>query len=349
MSKKQVICNSMIKFQYPQMQKLTHCFLPLLIFTLQLSAQNIVTVSSGTNFYISSGTTVSFDSLVFTPSAAMNIAGANSITRSTTLVHSSPDPFVSRTFHFASTFGSYSGTITEYYATSELGIISQSQALVAVFGASNWSDYTSTTGSDFATAAGLSNISLNEIVLGSSLTPLAITTINVNAIPENNFNNISWTTTNESAAKTFFVQKSSDAIHWANVSQPISANDSLQSNNYSWNDHATSASIIYYRILQINKDDESVYSSIVTLKNSNDAQLVIFPNPVSSILFINSGNAKMITSVNLFSNDGKQISLAQNLNTTNCNLNTSSLLKGAYLISIIFADGTTTTKSFIKQ
>ncbi|HSZ85627.1 MAG TPA: T9SS type A sorting domain-containing protein, partial [Puia sp.] len=59
--------------------------------------------------------------------------------------------------------------------------------------------------------------------------------------------------------------------------------------------------------------------------------------------------AKMITSVNLFSNDGKQISLAQNLNTTNCNLNTSSLLKGAYLISIIFADGTTTTKSFIKQ
>src|SRR5580704_3098200 len=298
------------------MQKLTHCFLPLLIFTLQLSAQNIVTISSGTDFYISTGTAVSFDSLVFTPSAAMDITGANSITKSATLVHSSPDPFVSRTFHFASTFNSYSGTITEYYMTSELGILTQSQTLVAVFGTSNWNDYTSTNGSNFATATSLSNISLNEIVLGSSLTPLAITTISVNAIPENNFNNIAWTTNNESAAKTFFVQKSNDAVHWTNVSQSISANDNSQTNNYSWNDYATSASIIYYRILQINKDDENVYSSIVTLKNGNDAQLVIFPNPVSSILFINSVNAQMITSVNLFSSDGKQISLLQNLNTT---------------------------------
>lgn len=349
MSKKQVICNSVIKFQYPKMQKLTHCFLPLLIFTLQLSAQNIVTISSGTDFYISAGTTVSFDSLLFTPSAAMDITGANSITKSTTLVHSSPDPFVSRTFHFASTFVSYSGTISEYYATSELGILTQSQTQVAVFGASNWSNYTSTNGSNFATATGLSNISINEIVIGSTLTPLAITTIIVNAIAENNFNNISWTTNNESAAKTFFVQKSSDAIHWADVSQPVSANDNLQSNNYSWNDYATSASIIYYRILQINKDDGNVYSSIVTVKNSDDAQLVIFPNPVSSILFVNSGNAKMMSSINLFSSDGKQISLSQNVNSTNYNLNTSSLSKGAYLISIIFKDGTTTTKSFIKQ
>jgi hypothetical protein len=331
------------------MQKLTHCFLPLLIFTLQLSAQNIVTISSGTDFYISAGTTVSFDSLVFTPSVAMDITGANSITRSTTLIHSSPDPFVSRTFHFASTFNSYSGTISEYYMTSELGILTQSQTLVAVFGTSNWNDYTSTNGSNFATASALSNISLNEIVLGSSLTPLPVTILSVNAISENSFNNISWTTTNESSAKTFFVQKSSDAVHWINASQAISTNDNSQTNNYSWNDYATSASIIYYRILQINKDDENVYSSIVTLKNGNEAQLVIFPNPVSSMLFIHSGNAKMIASVNLFGSDGKQITLSQNLNTTNYNLNTSSLSKGSYLITIEFADGTTNTKSFIKQ
>ncbi|HEX4372336.1 MAG TPA: T9SS type A sorting domain-containing protein [Puia sp.] len=349
MSKKQVINNSVIKSQYPKMQKLTHCFLPLLIFTLQLSAQNIVTISSGTDFYISAGTIVSFDSLVFTPSVAMDISGANSITKSTTLTHSSPDPFVSRTFHFASTFGSYSGAITEYYAASELGILTQSQTQVAVFGASNWSDYTSTNGSNFATATGLSNISLNEIVVGSTITPLAITTISLNAIAENNFNNISWTTNNESDAKTFFVQKSSDAVHWTNVSPSISANDNSQTNNYSWDDHATSASIIYYRILQINKDDESVYSSIVTLRNSNETQLIIFPNPVSSMLFINSGNAKTITSINLFGSDGKQISLSQNVNATNYNLNTSSLSKGAYLITIKFADGTTNTKSFIKQ
>jgi hypothetical protein len=322
------------------------CFI-IALYHLPASAQQIINISAGSNFYISNGTTVSFDSLVLTPSAGYNITGSNSITRSSSLTNTSPNTFVTRTYRPATALTAYSGSITLYYRTSELNALNASQLQLNIYGAGDWSNYTSSTGSNFATASGLSNVSIGEVALASSLSPLPVRWQSVTIRQVNGFNEISFTTTGEQFCKQYTVQRSTDGRQWSNASGNIAPYNTPGSHTYRWTDSAVYTSIVHYRICQQSVDNAFSYSISVIARQSSTTSLAIFPNPAVDRLYIATG--KTIAGVLVYNNIGQVQLNITGIMAGGYSMNVHPLPKGRYTVLVTFADGSTGTHAFIKQ
>jgi type IX secretion system substrate protein len=319
------------------LRTITACVLIALYFA-PIKAQPIITVSSGSNFYISNGTTVSFDSLVLTPSAAYNITGTNSISRSTSITHTSPSAFVQRTFKPASPLNNYSGAIRIYYRTGELNALNASQLQINIYGASTWNNYTSTTGANYANVSGLSNITLGEIALASSLNPLPLQWLSINIRTVNEHNQVNWSTSDEVNCKHFIVQKSSDGRTWTDASHHIAANNTP--------DAANESGIVYYRIKQQSADNTSSYSIAIVARQNRTGAVVLYPNPATERLFIDA--PKNIAVMRVYNQAG-QIQLQEaGIIKPQHSMNVFPLPKGRYTVMITYTDGTGSTQSFIR-
>ena len=149
--------------------RIAGCAFCLLIIAFNSNAQNGIFLSPGTSLSVLPGTVFSVDSLVLIPSANFTINGANSETRNAVLVHPMNSANISRVFHFASTLDRYSGNISIYYQDAELGSIPEENLALNIYDGSNWKTYTDNVTRDatqnFVSAAGLNNISLNELTL----------------------------------------------------------------------------------------------------------------------------------------------------------------------------------------
>jgi hypothetical protein len=326
---------------------ITTCFLIAMMCYTTAHAQQIINISAGSNFYISNGTTVSFDSLVLTPSAGYNISGSNSITRSSSLTNTSPNTFVTRTYRPATALTAYSGSIGVYYQSSQLNSLNASQLQLNIYGAGDWSNYTSTTGSNFATASGLSNVSIGEVALASSLSPLPVRWQSVTIRQVNSLNEISFTTTGEQFCKQFTVQRSTDGRQWSDASGSIAPNNTPGSHTYRWIDSAVYTGIVHYRICQQSVDNAFSYSISVIARQSSTTSLTIFPNPAVDRLYIATG--KTIAGVLVYNNIGQVQLNNTGIMAASHSLNVHPLPKGRYTVLVTFADGSTGTHAFIKQ
>ena len=145
------------------------CAFCLCICTPGSYAQTGISVSSGDFLYVLPGTVFFVDSLVLVPSTSFTINGANSETKNTTLVHPLAEANISRAYQFASAVKAYSGNISMYYPDAALNGIPEAKVSLHIHNGSNWTAYTSSTvrGSihNCVTAAGLHNVSLNELTL----------------------------------------------------------------------------------------------------------------------------------------------------------------------------------------
>jgi hypothetical protein len=137
-----------------------------------------VTIKSGSNLFISSGTTVSLDSLVLRPTSNFNITGVNSEIRGTTVVHALSKPYIKRVYRFGATTPLFNGAISIYYRDAELNAISESVLTLNMHNGSSWNAYTSgitrNSASNFVTTTGLSSVALNELTLASNTAPLTM-------------------------------------------------------------------------------------------------------------------------------------------------------------------------------
>ena len=150
-------------------------FLVLVIGSLYFSTASfcqVLYLQSGSNFFISSGTIVSLDSLVLTPSSNYNITGANRIQKRTTVAHSLSTPYISRVYRLNNTISGYSGKIIIYYQDAELNGITESALNLDVYNGFAWNVYTANVSrnatNNFVATARLTNIALNELTLVNS-------------------------------------------------------------------------------------------------------------------------------------------------------------------------------------
>jgi hypothetical protein len=131
-------------------------------------------VSSGSNFFIGSGATVSLDSLVFQPTVNFNITGLNREFRNGTVTHALSGTHISRVFHFSSTTSAFSGTIIIYYQDAELSGLSESNLTLHIHNGTSWNNFTSgvtrNSASNFVSTTGISSIPLNELTLADAST-----------------------------------------------------------------------------------------------------------------------------------------------------------------------------------
>lgn len=117
---------------------------------------------------------------------------------------------------------------------------------------------------------------------------------------------LNWVTLQEINNDYFIVQRSKDALNWDDIEQVPGAGNSNDVINYSYTDTTRSQTAYYYRIKQVDFDGENVTFDILSidLKSYVDDELEIFPNPASSLLYINELSLPLNCEFEVFSDTG---------------------------------------------
>ncbi len=133
---------------------------------------------------------------------------------------------------------------------------------------------------------------LDCFVVGSGPCVLPVELSNFNAqCRSNNSVELNWTTMTEYNNDFFTIEKSADGENWEKIADVKASGNSFSQKNYSYRYNDNINSIVYFRLKQTDYNKDFKYSQIVTLYNCNQkgkGTLVVFPNPASSELTLNT-------------------------------------------------------------
>lgn len=163
---------------------------------------------------------------------------------------------------------------------------------------------------------GLTGNITTQIVGGSSCVDqaamLPVELISFETAPmEGNMVKLVWETASEIDNLGFEIQRSTDAYKWENLAFVKGNGTALERNKYEWVDVKPLAnSYSYYRLKQIDTDDDFEYSEILVFKAVKDGTLNSFPNPVNNHIMVELEQTDVSTydmEVQLFNIIGRQI------------------------------------------
>ncbi|CAN5400615.1 hypothetical protein BH10BAC3_BH10BAC3_11560 [soil metagenome] len=183
-----------------------------------------------------------------------------------------------------------------------------------------------------------------------NITSLPVRFINANVTLVNNtVTTVTWAVaTPVTNALKFEPQFSTDGINWTSLAD-IKIENTHQS-NYSYYHTNIPAGNIYYRIKQVDKDGQFVYSRVMLLqRKSTEIKYRIYPNPAGDFISVSAPyNATGKTYINLYDAVGRSIK-SIDFNAGSIQLNTSKLPVGTYLLKMTNNNQTTTEKILIRH
>lgn len=103
-------------------------------------------------------------------------------------------------------------------------------------------------------------------------TSLNVTQLNSNIL-------VTWNTLNQNTITQYFVEKSTDGIHFSDVASIASVN---ASGLYHWTDHYPADQLNYYRIREVTTSGTIDYTQVITVKSLSCTGISIYPNPATS-------------------------------------------------------------------
>jgi uncharacterized protein (DUF2141 family) len=167
--------------------------------------------------------------------------------------------------------------------------------------------------------------------------------LSFNGSKQAGYNQLQWQTAGEINTKRFELEMGSDGRNFVKIAS-ISATGS-GSNNYSIIDKAVYSGKVFYRLKMVDADGRFTYSQVIWINNERAGGVSIYPNPVTDVLNINIGNAKILkTNAGVYDANGRLLQTIL-INSNQQQINVQPLAKGVHLIK--FADGT--VESFIKK
>jgi hypothetical protein len=205
-------------------------------------------------------------------------------------------------------------------------------------------------------------IGFSEFGIGSSaVNALPVTLLNFSGHRNANDNVLNWNTASEQNNAGFEVQRSANGtdykkIGFVNTLAP--GGNSTGTLYYSFTDNKPDGLVQYYRLKQVNTDNEFKYSSIVILKQDKPLLFTInsvYPNPVFTTAALNI-SSMVNDRINLVITDmsGRKLSeqtavVAAGNNSVSVDVN--KLPAGAYIITVTCMSGSCgkTSASFIKH
>ena len=219
------------------------------------------------------------------------------------------------------------------------------------------STYVPTTGGYYSVA--VSNSIAKELTLYSDTVltgSLPVKLLSFTAIKQNSNALLQWTTAQEVNTSYFEVERSTDNLHFLDISK-VNAKESLVANNYVFTDNTLStlshqSPTVYYRLKMYDKDGSYVLSEIRNINLSSVFTATIYPNPVKDKLSISTSASKdEAAQIEIISTEGK-ILLHQSLNlssgTSTQTIDVARLAKGNYIINIKTKE-TSTSEKFVKE
>ena len=139
------------------------------MFSCHLSAAQtpIFTILPGTSHVIKSGTVVSMDGLVITPSKDFSLTG-NSLTRKPTATNATTNTNINNYYAFSANTNAFTGMVRFNYADAELNGLNEADLKLNIYSPSRWNlqQNTSVNTIDNFTQNNLSAVTMRELTLG---------------------------------------------------------------------------------------------------------------------------------------------------------------------------------------
>ena len=188
---------------------------------------------------------------------------------------------------------------------------------------------------------GCGRIKVRATVAASCSSPLAVELVQLEATKKGNAVSVDWVTSTELNNDRFEIERSIDGINFVKIGTVIGAGDASQLMYYNFIDFAFSASLNYYRLKQIDVDQQFSYSNIVSVDMGTITSVKIAPNPFSESFSVLTDSRSMknifiydLSGAELISitSDAKIIELGQNLRA------------GIYLVKVVSEQGAKTFK-----
>lgn len=262
------------------------------------------------------------------------------------------------------TGGVYNGTFTAT-GVSQVTDVTKLVLLKRANGSAPWLlDGTHVTGSGSLAApvvsrSGMSGFS--EFAIGADdFTILPVNLISFSARKNGNSNQLSWTTADEQNNLGFEVQRSVNGFNYEKIGfvYARSIGNSVTAINYDFTDNDPQGNIQYYRLKQVDINNQSKYSTVVTVRSETPKGLAItglFPNPAETVINLQVSTpvadklAVTITDIN-----GKQVlqqTAYAGAGSNTLQLNVTRLSKGTYFIKFVglFSHQTVQAVKLIKQ
>ena len=182
----------------------------------------------------------------------------------------------------------------------------------------------------------------NPITMGSLTAdnPLPVELLNFNAVMNNRIVDLTWQTASEHNNDFFTVERSADGFNFEPILYKDGAGNSTTLLSYSDKDVQPLEGVSYYRLKQTDFDGAFEYSEIRVVSTSDDAQVLVYPNPSSGNVNIRSN--QVLKNIQLITADGRIVLTEKELMELNLNL-----ASGVYHLQYDFKESTFSKKIVI--
>ncbi|HYK47117.1 MAG TPA: T9SS type A sorting domain-containing protein, partial [Parafilimonas sp.] len=160
---------------------------------------------------------------------------------------------------------------------------------------------------------------------------------------------LQWTTTLESTAKKFIVERSDDDIDFKDIDSAAAQTGGRFALTYQSIDKHPFTGMNYYRLRIVDADGKSSYSAIVAIKVANAKAPKLYPNPANNIVHIVAGT-EAIKSINIFDVTGKMIlRIPGSTMQTEMDIPIAVLSNGIYFVEITTMNSVFSEKLLIQK
>jgi hypothetical protein len=167
---------------------------------------------------------------------------------------------------------------------------------------------------------------------------------------DQNVVNLAWTTSSESNADHFAIQRSVDAgAHWTTLGTEVARGGSTTT-NYTYADNSPANGASEYRLQLVDKDGTYKYSEVRTVRNSLISAVSVFPNPARDYVNIAlGGKSTENILIRLYNQNGQLVQLKNvaNAGGTTVPLSVHGYAEGTYFIVVNGSDGASQTSKFL--
>ncbi len=157
-----------------------------------------------------------------------------------------------------------------------------------------------------------------------------------------------WTTANEINVSHFNIQRSINGRDFITIGS-VNANNKVL-NKYSFTDELKTKDqdpkTLYYRIVAVDNDGKTNYTEVRNVElGIRSGGIKMYPNPASSILTVESSNAKELLITDYLGRTIKQI----NPTSEKSIIDIKELATGTYFLKVVYNNNQTEVKKFIKE
>lgn len=161
---------------------------------------------------------------------------------------------------------------------------------------------------------------------------------------------ITWETTSETNNDYFVVERSENAISWQQLAT-VKGSATIQAlQQYNTTDEQPLPNINYYRLKQVDLDQSSTYSRIISVDMGNFSITSLWPNPASDVLNVRIDESFQQSAYEITDINGTIVKGFQKMSAINAGkIPVGNLAAGTYILRIKNKDGASQSGKFVKQ